>query len=165
MGILKNETDPKRQQQLSEFISSYLTRVESIKATIKVNEDAAKRGTRNYHVAPSASPTSTSTAAGGSKAKHLHIEDLINEALGTGINRSAGGHKDHQGGSAGGTGGGNTDKNTDKTAPTAGEGATLTQVTAASLSEYEKSIMGDMLDSSPGVTWDDIAGNVTYAHG
>lgn len=205
MSILKVEKDPVRRNQLSEFISSYLTRVEYIKATLQKNQQqqqlqpsqnlgksnnynsdaatsvavakaaanaaAAARskamGTHNYHVAPQQpnnnTSSSSSVSAGISKAKtkHLHLEALINEALGTGISRSTGSGRNRC-----------SPDNTEDDFPTAPTNAPAVTpssssttavvkgngVTAADLSEYEKSIMGDMLDSSPGVTWDDIAG-------
>jgi hypothetical protein len=162
MELLKKESDPKRQQQLGEFISSYLTRVEHIKAIIKAEQEEIKKGTRNYHVTPKAVPPPAATSRGAAKSKFLHIEDLINEALGNGVSRSAGGNekgKHISGGSSSGPSDGISGSSGGGTVTSSSSSASPL-VTAASLSEYEKSIMGDMLDSSPGVTWDDIAGQI-----
>ena len=145
MDILKNEKDSHRRTQLSQFISSYLSRVEAIKA--KLNHTAStttpRPGARDYHM--------SKTLPSHPKPKHLHLEDLINEALGN-AQTSHGTINPNQ----------NSDTSTASSASGGdkerGNGVSLA---GAKLTEYEQTIMSDMLDSSPGVTWDDIAGRHT----
>ena len=154
MNLLRSEKDPSRQKLLTEFISSYLTRVENVKNKMNANKLNNNKPSNFDYTAEatlkkkSNIPNNASNNDNPDKlsVKHLHIENLITEALDRGKSKAKTNTSTATNSSNANT------NNKPSTNPTA------TTTTTASLSEYEVSIMNELVDKSPGILWEDIAG-------
>lgn len=139
---MRNEPNATRKAQLGEFVNSYMDRMEQLQKQIDIRKQNASVFTKTNDIS----------------MKNYTPASLTDKSQSTSKNKGTVGAPTGKPFSTSNTNSANAAIRSASPIP---QKTPLPTTTKPKLSEYENSILNDMLDQSPGVSWDDIAGLVT----